>query len=207
MRILQITSDYLPRPLWGMGWHVNQIINGLSDASDYEVYVATAYKSNNVHPNIISTESVKDALLLSDNDYEIFNDFDKFNKWQIVLAEKVLSSNIEFDIVHAHNWMSWLTAKEIKKQKPSVKLYITFHLLQKQYELMKDNPIPSHHNEIIDIENDAIESMDGIIALSDSTIKLLESHYNVSKKKVHHIPHSINFVLREFSELERIKEE
>jgi len=205
MKILQITSDYVPRPLWGMGWHVKQIVSGFSEISDSEVYVATASKSSKEGINMICTDVETDRKLLSDNPYEIFNDFENFNKWQLALAKNILNSGKKFDIIHAHNWMSWLTAKEVKKYMPDAKIYITFHLLQRQYELMKDNPIPSHHDEIVEIEQEAINLADGVVILSDSQINLLESHYDIDSKKMHLIPHSINFILKDFSTLKVLK--
>src|SRR5689334_6516064 len=143
MNILQITSDYIPHPLWGMGWHVNQLVEGISKYSEDTVYIATSYKSVNIHKNVITTARETDDLLLSHNKYEIFNDFNKFNVWQEKLADEINSKNLSIDIIHCHNWMSWLTAKKVKEKFPQAKVFITFHFLQKQYETMKDNPIPS----------------------------------------------------------------
>ncbi|HVX92985.1 MAG TPA: glycosyltransferase, partial [Candidatus Dojkabacteria bacterium] len=143
MNILLITSDYPPNALWGMGWHVVKLKESLENRG-VSCYVATAYKSRNYGNNIITTDERTDRDLLSSNKYEIFNDFDKFNLWQEKLADAVLNSNIEFDLIHCHNWMSWITAQKIKKVK-NIPIVITFHLLQKQYELMKENPIPTFH--------------------------------------------------------------
>ena len=64
--------------------------------------------------------------------------------------------------------MSWLTAKELMKHDNNLNSVVTFHFLQKQYELMKENPISSIHNEIVDIEQEAIANSKKIIVLSES---------------------------------------
>ncbi len=79
MEILQITSDYLPNPLWGMGWHVFQIVERLN-GKNITTRVATASKSNGYHKNIITTDSSDDRELLSPNQYEIFHDFNRLNR-------------------------------------------------------------------------------------------------------------------------------
>jgi len=84
------------------------------------------------------------------------------------LAEKIISNNQKFDLLHIHNWMSWLTAKELMKHDNNLNSVVTFHFLQKQYELMKENPISSIHNEIVDIEQEAIANSKKIIVLSES---------------------------------------
>lgn len=206
MRILQVTSDYLPKPLWGMGWHVNQLVNALK-ANNIDVSVATAYKSHDFHPNIITTSAETDSEYLSDKDYEIFNDFNKFNIWQEKLAEKILATHEKFNIVHCHNWMSWLTAKKLKEYDNDIKTVITFHFLQKQYELMAENPIPTFHKDIIDIELDAIKNANHVIVLSDSQEQLIKNGYSNIGNKLSLIPHSVNFNTHEYSEIKKAKNE
>jgi len=71
---------------------------------------------------------------------------------------------------------------------------------------MKDNPIPTFHNEIVRIEEEAIAKADRVIVLSDSQRELLFSRYTVTNvKKIYLIPHSINFTPKKFSDLNRAK--
>lgn len=192
MNILMLTSDYLPDPLWGMAWHVKQLRDALTDAG-HDVYVGTAYKSRNYDPNTITTSKSIDLKLLSSERYEIFNDFHKFNMWQEALADAVISENLSLDVIHCHNWMSWITAKKLKSYYPEVKVVATFHFLQKQYESMEENPVPTFHQEVIDIEQDAMSSVDNIIALSSRQQDFIVEKYGIGDRKIRIIPHSTNF--------------
>lgn len=206
MKILQITSDYLPDPLWGMGWHVAQL-REIFVAKGVRVTVATALKSKGYHKNIITTDLADDIELLSSEKYEIFNDFRKFIAWQERLADVVIQRNEHFDIAHVHNWMSWLTAKKIYQKGLVDKVIVTFHFLQKQYELMIENPIPSFHDEIIRIETDAMKSADGIVLLSDSQFQLVKNRYGRGfLKKIRLIPHSVNFDTKSYNDLRILKD-
>lgn len=207
MKVLQITSDYLPNPLWGMGWHVAQLQNALADKVE-DFYIATAFKSRGEHKNIITTKEEDDLELLSQGKHEIFNDYNNFNIWQERLADSIQETALKFDIAHVHNWMSWITAEHLKKRGIVKKSIVTFHFLQKQYELMTENPIPTFHKEIIEIEMKSMENADAIILLSDSQINLVKNLYDekfLQKAKL--IPHSVNFDTLEFEEITKSKSE
>ena len=206
MKVIQITSDYLPDPLWGMGWHVAQLREILI-AKGVRVSVATAFKSKGYHENIITTDLADDTELLSSGKYEIFNDFRKFVAWQERLADKVIQRNEHFDVAHVHNWMSWLTAKKLARTGVVNKVLVTFHFLQRQYEKMIENPIPSFHKEIIEIETEAMRSADGAVLLSDSQLRLVEAEYGkefLNKTRV--IPHSVNFDTKSYGEIQKLKD-
>ena len=119
----------------------------------------------------------------------------------------VIQRNEHFDIAHVHNWMSWLTAKKIYQKGLVDKVIVTFHFLQKQYELMIENPIPSFHDEIIRIETDAMKSADGIVLLSDSQFQLVKNRYGRGfLKKIRLIPHSVNFDTKSYNDLRILKD-
>jgi len=181
MIVLQLTSDYLPNPLWGMGWHVKFLTDSLRKR-DVSVYVGTASKSRNIDNDIITTGGDVDKYLLSNKPYEIFGNFKKFLTWQRKLGEAVVKRGVAFDIVHCHNWMSWLSAVEVKKKYPETKIVSTFHLLQKQYDLMSENPIPSCHDRIVEIEKEMLINSDIIVLQSLSQLNLLKSEYGLSNK-------------------------
>src|SRR3989338_2049754 len=179
MIVLQLTSDYLPNPLWWMGWHVKFLTDSLRKR-DVSVYVGTASKSRNIDNDIITTGGDVDKYLLSNKPYEIFGNFKKFLTWQRKLGEAVVKRGVAFDIVHCHNWMSWLSAVEVKKKYPETKIVSTFHLLQRQYDLMSENPIPSCHDRIVEIEKEMLINSDIIVLQSLSQLNLLKSEYGFS---------------------------
>ena len=201
MKVLQLTADYLPKPLWGMGWHVQFLVHSLLDSS-IENTIGTAYKSKNAFSRTITT-SKSDDKLLSNNQFEIFNDFSNFNSWQTLLADRIIHSGYVPDIIHCHNWMSWLTTKAILKRYPDVKTVVTFHLLQKQYELMTENPIPTFHQDIVHMEEDMLKSADSIIVLSDSHLGLLNNKYSGAKyaNKTQLLPGGVDFKPKGFTEI------
>lgn len=208
MIVLQITSDYPPNPLWGMGQHVQTLSTALKE-NGLSVYIATANKSAGYENNIITTSQKQDKLLLSSGKYEIFNNFHNFIKWQEALAEEIIKSGIIPDIIHCHNWMSWITARKIKEVHKNAKVVTTFHLLQKQYELMIENPIPTFHKDIIRIENEAAMYSDKIITLSKSQKKLLIYKYSekIRKDKINLIPNGVRFKSVGYSEIKSIRSE
>jgi glycogen(starch) synthase len=207
MVVLQLTSDYPPDPLWGMGWHVYFLTKTLREKG-INVYVGTASKSVNFDTSIISTNPEDDKRFLSSEEYEIFNDFSHFNKWQEKLAEKVIDSKVKPDVIHCHNWMSWITAKNIKRIYSNVKIITTFHLLQRQYELMVENPIPSFNSYIIEIEKEAARLSNNVIVLSESQQDILTTKYGgtLDKGKVSIISSGVDFKLNNYSEVRKIRD-
>jgi glycosyltransferase involved in cell wall biosynthesis len=188
VRVLHLTSDYPPNPLWGMGWHVYNLREELIKHG-VEVIIGTANKSKQLHPGIVTTSNQQDTSLLSNKKFEIFNDFANFNKWQKKLADTVLRQGITPDIIHCHNWMSWITTKEIARNKPHTRIVVTFHLLQKQYETMKENPIPSFHEDIIKFEEEMLDVADVVIVQSFQQQRLLRSYQKLTNQnKIYVIP-------------------
>jgi len=174
MAILHITSDYPPNPLWGMGWHVYFLVKELE--KNRKIYVATAQNNKSSHNNVITTNKEINKKYLSSDPYEVFDNYGNFILWQKELAKEIIRKDIKFNIVHCHNWMSWTTTKELKKAYPSIRIVSTFHLLQKQYESMIENPIPSFHEDIINTEKEMIELSDFIIIQSQSQFNLLKKY-------------------------------
>jgi len=180
MIVLELTSDYLPNPLWGMGWHVNFLTGSLRNLG-VKVYIGTASKSKNSDKDIFTTSHYVDNKYLSKKPYEIFDNFIKFSTWQKLLGREIIKNKITIDIIHCHNWMSWLSALEIKKKNPNIKIVSTFHLLQKQYDLMEENPVQDCHEEIIKIENQMLQCSDQIILQSDSQFNIVKAEYSKIK--------------------------
>lgn len=206
MIVLQLTSDYIPNPLWGMGWHVKFLTKELRKKG-IKVYVGTANKSKKIDKMIITTSKNTDKLYLSHRSYEIFKNFKNFLTWQKYLGVEITKKRINPDIIHCHNWMSWLSAMEIKKKNPKAKIISTFHLLQRQYETMLENPIPTHHEEIIKIENEMLLGSDCIILQSYSQLKLIKSKYHKFKDyyKIKIIPSGVEFKPQKFEEIHKKK--
>ena len=200
MNILHITTDYQPNPLWGMG---HSVFNAFKSFNKFykkdNIYILSSNKSSSFHKNIITTAKITDDNLLSKNKYEIIDNYDDFIKWNYELfnvADTYIRENgITFDVIHCHNWMSWITAFELKK-KHGIKVVSTLHFLQRQYDEMEENPIKDKDLEIINLEIEMLHSSDAIICLNESQVNFLRDKYDYVSDKIFIIPH---FVTEKFA--------
>jgi len=84
----------------------------------------------------------------------------------------------DFDIIHAHDWMTYLAGVEIKKAtgKPLV-----VHVHASQY----DRAGAESRGWIYDIEKYGLEQADRVIPVSHYTGKILTEHYGIPPEKIH----------------------
>lgn len=89
----------------------------------------------------------------------------------------VLASNLEFDIIHAHDWMTMLAGLKVKFQsgKP---LVIHAHALS------YDRAGPDARGWNYDLEKYGLENADAIIPVSYYTGKVIENHYGIDPAKI-----------------------
>jgi glycosyltransferase involved in cell wall biosynthesis len=194
IKVLHITSDYEPNSLWGMGKSVYNLQRYFSRNSCFNIHIqiATVSKSGNVHSDIVTSKKEIDRKLLSSDRYSIFNNFNNFLKWNEHLAEEIIKIVPFVDIIHCHNWMSWLTSCRIQKHY-GCKIVSSCHFLQKQYNSMIENPILSCHKQIINIENKMLKHSDAIVVFTKIQKKFLIHKYNIrDTKKIYVISHPIN---------------
>lgn len=194
IKVLHITSDYEPNSLWGMGRSVYNLQRSFSKNIHFNIHiqVATASKSKGVHSDIITSKKEIDHKLLSSDKYSIFNNFNNFLKWNEHLAKEIIKVVPFIDIIHCHNWMSWLTSRKVQEHY-KCKIVSSCHFLQKQYDSMIKNPIPSYHKRIIDIENEMLKYSDAIIVFTEVQKKFLMHKYTVRDvEKIHVINHSVS---------------
>jgi len=90
---------------------------------------------------------------------------------------KKISSSIDFDIIHAHDWMTFLAGLELKKMtgRPLV-----LHVHSLDY----DRAGSESRGWIYDIEKTALNEADLIMPVSNYTGNILTSHYNIGKNKI-----------------------
>ena len=83
----------------------------------------------------------------------------------------------EFDIIHAHDWMTFLAGVEVKKAtgKP---LILHVHALQYDRSGAED------HGWIYDLEKFGMQQADFIIPVSHYTGKIIASHYGIDPAKI-----------------------
>ncbi len=194
LKIIHISSDYPPHTLWGMGVYVETLQRGFSEKhKDICSCVATASKSIAESGVCITTSKEDDLLLLCRDKIAIFDNFGKFLLWQEKLADSILdyfkTNSSQNTVLHVNNWMSWLTAKKVCKNL-DLPIVSSVHFLQKQYESMVENPIPTYHNKIIEIEREMLSESDEIICFSDESKRMIKEVYCIEREDLFVIPHT-----------------
>lgn len=94
-------------------------------------------------------------------------------------AEKagVLAQNINHDVIHAHDWMTYPAASMAKKH--SNKAFIA-HIHATEFDRSGDNPDPL----IVELERLGFEAADKIIAVSAFTKEKIVKHYSIDPDKI-----------------------
>lgn len=93
-------------------------------------------------------------------------------------AVKKIVSQFEFDIIHAHDWLTYLAGIEAKKisQKP-----LLVHVHATEFDRSGGNFVNSH---IYEIEKNGFEFADKIIVVSNFTKNKIITHYNADRNKI-----------------------
>lgn len=100
--------------------------------------------------------------------------------WAYAQIAASLADDMDFDIVHAHDWMTFVAGMEIKKRtgKPLV-----LHV----HSLNYDRGGPESRGWIFDIEKSAMEMADLVIPVSRYTGTICIGHYGIDPRKVHFV--------------------
>lgn len=87
------------------------------------------------------------------------------------------SRELEFDIIHAHDWLTYLAGLKVKERtgKPLV-----VHVHATEYDRTGDNPNP----KIRDIELRGLHGADGIITVSGHTKNIVQARYGIPAEKI-----------------------
>jgi len=93
-------------------------------------------------------------------------------------AAAALAENRDFDLIHAHDWMTFLAGMEIKARtgKPLV-----LHV----HSLSYDRSGPEARGWVFEIEKQAMEAADLIIPVSHYTGTICSGHYGIKESKIH----------------------
>jgi glycogen(starch) synthase len=88
-----------------------------------------------------------------------------------------LSKEIPFDVIHAHDWMTFPAALQIKQEtdKP-----VVLHIHSLETDRQGAETIIPEENLAYRIERTAIEHADAVIAVSEYTQEQLEEHYEIA---------------------------
>jgi glycogen synthase len=88
-----------------------------------------------------------------------------------------LASKLEFDIIHCHDWMTFLAGVEIKKNsgKPLV-----LHVHSLEY----DRSGPQNQGWVYKLEKYGMEEADVVIPVSNYTGTVIKTHYGIPPRKI-----------------------
>lgn len=100
--------------------------------------------------------------------------------WAYAQVAASLAEDMDFDVVHAHDWMTFVAGMEIKKRtgKP-----LALHV----HSLNYDRGGPDARGWIYDIEKSAMEAADLVIPVSQYTGTICTGHYGIDPAKVHFV--------------------
>lgn len=95
-----------------------------------------------------------------------------------------LTAELDFDIIHAHDWMTFIAAMEIKRetQKPLV-----LHVHSLEY----DRGGAESKNWVFQLEKQAFEIADLILPVSHYTAEVIREHYGIDPKKIKAVHNAI----------------
>ncbi|MEZ4828514.1 MAG: glycosyltransferase family 4 protein [Bacteroidia bacterium] len=95
-----------------------------------------------------------------------------------------LSRKLQFDFIHAHDWMTFLAGLEIKaiSGKPLV-----LHVHSLEY----DRSGPEKKGYVFELEKHAMQEADLVMAVSDYTADVIENHYEIDPDKIWVVPNGL----------------
>ncbi len=140
------------------------------------------YSSSQAH----QAEGNKDSL----NPFDIDNLYEgdvigKVHRFSEIAAS--VASKMEFDVIHAHDWMTMLAGLRIKEQtgKPLV-----MHI----HSLEVDRGGVDSRGWVYDLEKYGMERADLLVPVSNFTASNIEQYYGVNKQKMRVVHNGSNFV-------------
>jgi glycogen synthase len=106
---------------------------------------------------------------------------------QFANLTSIMASKMDFDVIHAHDWMTMLAGMKIKEQtgKPLV-----MHI----HSLEVDRSGPDSKGWVYELEKKGMEYADMLIPVSNFTAENIHKYYNISKEKMNVVHNGSNIV-------------
>jgi glycogen synthase len=189
MRILMLSWEYPPRNIGGLSQHVFYLTQALENQG-HEVYVITCKHENaaaieingNIHVHRVEPLEIED---------------DDFVKWVMQLnfamleeCMKLIASNINFDIIHGHDWLVAYCAKVVKEVY-KIPLVTTMHAT----EFGRNNGINTEIQRYIhSTEKYLAEISNKLIVCSNFMLSQVSEIFEIKNDKVKIIPNGVEQV-------------
>lgn len=181
-KILMLTWEYPPQIIGGLGRHVHALATELANINN-QIHVLTSNPSG--HPDYIRFGGVhihrKTPLNAQDPDFLSW-----IGGFNLAVIEEALqlAKHIQFDLIHAHDWMTGPAAEFISDEL-DIPLIATIH----GTEYGRNNGIYSDlQHFIFNKENELCNHADEVIVCSDFMEEEVISLFNVSKERITVIP-------------------
>ena len=194
MKILFLGWEFPPHSVGGLGTHSYNIVKALSEEGVI-VNVILPFKEHaeikGVNFLTFKSELFESMYNISakkgitgDNEKNLYRDvFNEVEEYKNKAVE--LSSKVEFDVIHANDWVTGKAAIEIKKR-TGKKLVATIH--STEYDRTAGKPWERIEKE----EKELIDNADTIVTVSRRLKEELISLYNANGKKISIIYNAIN---------------
>ena len=194
MKVLFLGWEFPPHSVGGLGTHSYNIIKALSEKGVI-VNVILPFKEHaeikGVNFLMFKSELFESMYNISakkgitgDNEKNLYRDvFNEVEEYKNKAVE--LSSKVEFDVIHANDWVTGKAAIEIKKR-TGKKLVATIH--STEYDRTAGKPWERIEKE----EKELIDNADTIVTVSRRLKEELISLYNANGKKISVIYNAIN---------------
>lgn len=158
----------------------------------YKEFASVYSVESNIMPYETSEYEILNTFTSESPEFEVEFDLSRMNRFGMGdiygedLVNKVidyakyvaqLSSKIEFDIIHCHDWMTILAGVEIKKlsKKPLV-----LHIHSLEY----DRNGPQSQGWIYQLEKYGMQQADVVVPVSNYTGEIIKSHYKIKQDKI-----------------------
>ena len=198
MKVLMLGWELPPHNSGGLGVASYNICRSLQKRN-IEIEFVLPYTSNynfdfmNVIPAIpqsgiefmMSGSSYDSFKYIDENNNEIWVDFSDQEKLYETAVLKIIETK-KYDIVHAHDWITFRTALRVKERK-NIPVVLHVHSIESDRS-GGNQPNPLH----FEIESLAFRLADSIVAVSNHTKNKIIHDYDIPSDKISVIHNSIN---------------
>jgi glycosyltransferase involved in cell wall biosynthesis len=103
------------------------------------------------------------------------------------LIGRQIASRENFDVIHAHDWLTFKAAIEAKKISGK---YLVVHIHATEFDRTGGNGVNQY---VYDLEKQGMEEADAVVAVSNYTKKKIIEHYGIAPEKIKVVHNGVEF--------------
>ncbi len=111
-----------------------------------------------------------------------------------------IASEENFDVIHAHDWLTFKAAIEAKKVSGK---YLVVHIHATEFDRTGGNSVNQY---VYDLEKQGMNEADSIIAVSNYTKNKIIEHYGIPKDKIKVVHNGVEFENYALEQVSKLKE-